>query len=309
MATNVHIEIGDEELIDIEAKLGSMVARYTVAIHRIAPDDNRDPPGDLHGTAAFIELDDSKYLLTCEHVTNYLSAGELCISLRRNSEVFTLVNPVSALLAPADIAIVGISENDWGMGEHDSKCIKLDQLAKHHAPVAGEWMYLSGYPGELSHTWPSMPNIENPDQEREPGQQHFTAISLMCQIQSNFEDALSSEQPTPLEDMHFLLPYTPEHAEYKSEGSQKTLPLAPGLSGSLVWNTRYIEVTSSGREWQPEDARITGIVWGGSSKGGVLVATPVEYIWQLLDLTRSNMKANLPYWTAPQVDPHPLPEA
>lgn len=294
MSKRLAPEVTESELLEIERRLGAMVATYTVAIHRIAPDDNREPPGDLHGTGNFIQIERLKYLLTCEHVANYVTHETLCIALRGAEEVFTLVNPASALLDPADIAVIGISENDWESEPHDSKCIQLDQLAEYHAPEEGEWMYLSGYPGELAYAWPPM--SDNAGSAQEPGQQHCTAISFMCQVQTSFEESLSKEYPTPLEDMHFLLPYSPEVAEYKSEGPEKVLPLPPGLSGSLVWNTRYVEINSLGQVWKPEDARVTGIVWGGSSKSGVLVATPVEYIWQLLKLTQSNMEANRPYW-------------
>ncbi|WP_143492534.1 hypothetical protein [Pseudomonas chlororaphis] len=288
------LEVTDSEFLEIERKLGSMVARYTTAIHRIAPDDNREPPGDLHGTGNFIQIEKLKYLLTCEHVTEFLKHGDLCIALQNAGAVFTLVNPVSALLDPADIAIIGISDNDWGSETHDHKCIQLDQLAERHSPVVGEWMYISGYPGELAHAWPPM--LDGSGCAQEPGQQHFTAISFMCQVEEAFDDALSKEHPAPLKDMHFLLPYSPEIVEYMSDGPEKVLPLPPGLSGSLVWNTRYVEITSSGQVWKPEDARITGIVWGGSSKFGVLVATPAEYIWQLIGLALDNIKANRPYW-------------
>lgn len=298
MSKRFSSEVTESKFLEVERRLGSMVATYTVAIHMVAPDDNREPPGELHGTGNFIQIGNLKYILTCAHVANYIPHGTLCIALNRAEDVFTLVNPASALLDPADIAVIGISENDWQSEPHGSKCIRLDQIAECHAPVEGEWMYLSGYPGELAYAWPPM--TDNADSQFEPGQQHFTAISFMCQIQTNFEEALSKEHPTPLEDMHFLLPYSPEVAEYMSEGPEKILPLPPGLSGSLVWNTRYIEVSSLGQVWKPEDAKVTGIVWGGSSKAGVLVATPVEYIRQLIRLTDSNVEANRPYWKSPE---------
>ncbi|NIF29463.1 hypothetical protein F3J44_24235 [Pantoea sp. Tr-811] len=288
------MELTNNEFLEIERKLGDMVAQYTTAIHRISPNDDREPPGDLHGTGNLIQIEELKYLLTCEHVAKFIKRDELCIAFRNEGIVFGLANPASALLDPADIAIVGISDNDWECEPHEKKCIQLAQLADRHSPMEGEWMYISGYPGELAHAWPPMPDEIGRTQES--GQQHFTAISFMCQIREEFDDELSNEHPRPLEDMHFLLPYSPEIVEYMSEGPDKVLPLPPGLSGSLVWNTRYVEVTSSGRAWEPEDARITGIIWGGSSKSGVLVATPVGYIWQLIDSTISNIKAGRPYW-------------
>lgn len=54
------------------------------------------------------------------------------------------------------------------------------------------------------------------------------------------------------------------------------LSLPDGMSGSPLWNTRYEEITRQGRSWKPEDARITGIVWGHSAKARQIYATPIE---------------------------------
>lgn len=54
------------------------------------------------------------------------------------------------------------------------------------------------------------------------------------------------------------------------------LSLPDGMSGSPLWNTRYVEVTRAGGKWTPQDARITGIVWAHSSKACQLFATPVN---------------------------------
>ena len=35
---------------------------------------------------------------------------------------------------------------------------------------------------------------------------------------------------------------------------------AQGFSGSLVWNTRYLEVQNANRPWSPADAVVTGLL-------------------------------------------------
>ncbi|MBA8845725.1 hypothetical protein FHW02_003811 [Ochrobactrum sp. RH1CCR137] len=51
-----------------------------------------------------------------------------------------------------------------------------------------------------------------------------------------------------------------------------------GFSGSLVWNTRYLECVSAGREWKPEQAVVTGLLrrWDTSTK--TLLAWRVEHL-------------------------------
>lgn len=60
------------------------------------------------------------------------------------------------------------------------------------------------------------------------------------------------------------------------------LPMPAGLSGSLVWNTRFREVSAQGRLWTPADARVTGLLWGWHSPSGVLLATRIQHTSALL---------------------------
>lgn len=57
-----------------------------------------------------------------------------------------------------------------------------------------------------------------------------------------------------------------------------------GFSGSLVWNTRYLEVTASGNQWTPHDSVITGILrrWDTATK--TLLALRVEHLRPFLGL-------------------------
>jgi len=56
------------------------------------------------------------------------------------------------------------------------------------------------------------------------------------------------------------------------------LPLPPGMSGSLVWNTRRVECAQSQRPWPPSEARVTGLMFGWSHCANWVYATKVEYL-------------------------------
>lgn len=49
-----------------------------------------------------------------------------------------------------------------------------------------------------------------------------------------------------------------------------------GFSGSLVWNTRYLEVTNAGKSWSPEDAVVTGMLRRYDPDTNTLLALRVE---------------------------------
>lgn len=58
----------------------------------------------------------------------------------------------------------------------------------------------------------------------------------------------------------------------------------PGsFSGSLVWNTRYLEITNAGESWSPEDAVVTGMLRRYDSNTATLLALRVEHLREWLE--------------------------
>jgi hypothetical protein len=51
-----------------------------------------------------------------------------------------------------------------------------------------------------------------------------------------------------------------------------------GFSGSLVWNTQYVEKSATGAEWSPDDAVITGLLQWHIPERKTVVALRVEHI-------------------------------
>ena len=86
---------------------------------------------------------------------------------------------------------------------------------------------------------------------------------------------------------HFCLNYKPDRATTVEAGGYG-LPDPHGFSGSLVWNTKSIECLRAGRDWNPEYAVVTGIVWAGPDSHACLIATKIEYVNDfILEATRS----------------------
>ncbi|MDG3439567.1 hypothetical protein [Nitrospirillum amazonense] len=283
------------ELAEIERRLGDKVAAYTTIITKIEPNDERNPPGDLHGSGSYIEFDGQKYLITCDHVAESCRNAELCAHFHGSDVAYNLPNPFTGFKYPQDFSITAITENTWKLVNHQAEAISIDLLSERHSPAKAELMYVAGFPWAMSRVWPGDP-ADADGKATESGVQFYTTIAIMCEIREEFDPALDEEVPRPTPEEHFLLPYTPEHAVYMSGPESSVLPRAPGMSGSLVWNTRYWEITRAGGLWQPEDARVTGIIWGNSTKAGVLVATPVEDIWVLIGRVRKNLEEGRNYW-------------
>ena len=56
-----------------------------------------------------------------------------------------------------------------------------------------------------------------------------------------------------------------------------------GFSGSLVWNTRYVERMSAGKDWSPEHAVVSGLLveWNPCTK--TIIALRVEHVRSWLE--------------------------
>ena len=79
---------------------------------------------------------------------------------------------------------------------------------------------------------------------------------------------------------HLGVDYRPDLA--KTVIGDKPLPLPAGLSGSTLWNTRFVEAKMTKTPWAPELADVAGVIWGWPSAVGCLVATRAEYLRSFL---------------------------
>jgi hypothetical protein len=160
--------------------------------------------------------------------------------------------------------------------------------------TAEQFEKLSDVPPEIE--W--LANITN-QKTRRAYKIDVSEFSLFTGIQSSQElrtitrahviacrkDLEAREVPLPTDDrfnarFHFAIDYKPDLAT-NVVGSH-SLPCPPGMSGSAVWNTGFVESRMAGESWTPESARITGIVWAWPSSSGCIVATRSEYVRSFL---------------------------
>jgi hypothetical protein len=146
-------------------------------------------------------------------------------------------------------------------------------MATRHAPVERELLFVFGYPGQYA---------------RVPFNVMFAGgCGYLCQE----APAICTPLATPPFDRlsgqaffdparHFAIEYRPGPATIAV--GDRGLPLPPGMSGSLVWDTGYFAARADGREWSPEMAVITAIVWGWHSNTGHIVATRIDHMHGLI---------------------------
>jgi hypothetical protein len=241
-------------------EMGDFVDPYASAITLIKKGDNRSPPGDHHGSGWLVEINGHPHLCTCEHVAKYQSNATLGYSCFGSEYGISVGSSFSLFPHPVDFALASL-ENTWGLISHQGKCIPKSLIAALHQPVEREYLYVYGFPGADAFAM---------------YEQHLILGTGVFVHQVPYDPILDNEHPRVDPNKHIYMAWNPESA-IPLASTNGNLSAPPGMSGSVLWNTRYREVENAGGTWKPEDARVTGIVWGASSKAGLIVATPIEY--------------------------------
>jgi hypothetical protein len=216
--------------------------------------------GEEWGSGAFIELDGRKYILTNEHVARARDSKSLGFRFDEQEDMPRVIGDHIEQGPPWDLALLPVSNEVWSAHDHRSALIQEDQIAFAHTSFPTEIFAISGFAGERTHF-------------------------LFGEMQ--FESTTSLGREVSLTDheeidhrFHFGLDYRPDLAT--PVVGKQGLPKPPGLSGSTVWNTRFVEAKAHGLEWTPSLAKVAGVVWGWPSGQGALAATKAEHVRSFL---------------------------
>lgn len=253
-----------EEWNDLFSKVSpamqAHIERYLTSIsHAITNDE-----GETQGSGSYIEYEGHRFVLTNEHVTREANEKRFTHKFKGPEEIFQLAKPLAAEPDPVDVAICPVPDASWSHLPHETEAIPLSLFAERHAPIEREMLFLYGFTGERSKFFFNTLNT--------PG-----------------TPLLTQEMIPPVQGLHpneFAINYNTEKSR-TFDGRSGTLPLPPGLSGSLVWNTRLVESVTAGRDWSPELAQVTGMLIRWTSGNTYVVAVRVEII-------REFLKRNIP---------------
>lgn len=240
-------------------RMAAKVEPHTTPISQVIDHDN----GDHWGAGSYCEFEGKRFLLTNEHVAAKLQTHSLAHKFHGDDHYFQFRHQFHAIDAPNDTALVRIDDREWTRFPHGALPIAAAQFATIHAPVEWELLFVAGYSGER-------------------------AKFLYGSLFTRGTPYLARECPLPVDptcvpEFHFAMHYNPALAT-PVDPKGRPLPLPPGMSGSLVWNTRVVEQRIRCLVWTPDDAVVTGILWGWPSDTCV-VATKVEHM-QLRELVQ-----------------------
>lgn len=218
--------------------------------------------GDGWGSGSFVELDGAKYILTNQHIaTVRFSGDQLGFKLNSQDALFRIKGNHVEKEWPWDLALLPIDKATWVDIEHTSKAIQVDQIALAHTPAPTEVFAITGFAGERTHF-------------------HFGTLFWKAATSLAREVDLPADDERFKDRFHFGLDYRPDLAT--DVLGDQGLPLPPGLSGSTVWNTCFVEAKVGAINWTPDLARVAGVVWGWPSSAGLIVATRAEHVRSFL---------------------------
>lgn len=205
----------------------------------------------LQGSGSFFEVDNLKYLITNDHVTEKRERELFLHKFHKCDSMIPFCGSTIALGYPIDVSVTKIDERCWTSCNHSSKAISFNLFAPRHNPLEGELLFLIGYSGSRS---------------------CFSYQHLISRGTPYLTQMIPENGDNNVENRHFRIPYIPELAT--STNGKSSLPPPPGMSGSLVWNTRFVEKGMDLNTWKTEDALVTGIIhrWDKDC----LIATKVE---------------------------------
>jgi hypothetical protein len=211
----------------------------------------------LVGSGSYVTFRASRILITCEHVARTTPMESRFYG---SETVFRHPAPFTTEPQAIDAAFALITDVAWKKVEHHAASVPYERFAhKHHVADRNELIFFRGYAGENAHY--------------SFGTHQANGTGYCSQ-----EKVLSEPDP-----QIFEIFWEPDKTEFTHGTSAETRANIKcddprGFSGSLVWNTRFREKTTSGDAWTPNDSVITGLLHRFDPNTKTLLVLRVEHL-------------------------------
>ncbi len=224
--------------------------------------------GSAWGTGSYCELFGTPFLLTNEHVATVGPGWTLGHLPGPTDEYIQLDSPFHASGAPIDVAIIRVA----GLGDNRAT-VASRHMSRRYGPVSGELLFWLGYPGSRCTRNESITELRI--------RSNWFKGPLETPCVPFISQAVPAAPTKPLAgfhvDLHVLVHYPAKAARIAGDESVD-LPNPHGMSGSLLWDTRFVASTLRGDTWSPACARVCGLIWAAHDKPEVVVATRIEHV-------------------------------
>jgi len=209
--------------------------------------------GEVEGSGTFLELRGHPYLLTNEHVARARLQHRLAHFRDDGELAVAVVHPFRCVTEPEDIAIARIDLDI--LANTAKRGIPASRIETTFQPVDGEIVFIHGYPGIQSRF----------------SALHQGVMARTCPYATDLNTLPARFVP----EMHFAITY-PTAGVQDFQGRPVQLPDPPGMSGSVVWDTKYVAM--NGQNWHPSCAKVCGMIWAWHINDQRLVGTKIEHL-------------------------------
>lgn len=225
--------------------------------------------GVAWGSGGYLKNIGKTYLVTASHVFTDLSENSLLGHLpASNGDYIAVTEPPELARWPVDAAAVRVPpiSDDSGMA-----ALPIERVADQYSAVESELLFWIGSPGYRLERHD--PIIQNKRRHTLFGELNTSSFPVLTQALQGGNPTHQSFDPVRHVAIHY-----PSHAKREPNDSPIALPNAKGMSGSLLWNTKFVEMYQEGKEWSPEDAVVCGVIWAVLDAPEVVVATRIEFV-------------------------------
>lgn len=226
-----------------------------------------------HGSGSYLTLHGANYLLTNEHVITDANGDRIFHLPGPTDDFFPLAETIYQDPWPVDAALARMGMEWTGTGKSSINSTLFDHA---FSAVDKELLFFLGYPGSTA------PRTAIGASSAEIRHSMFGYIRDLPGI-----PFVTQKEPTvePLEffdpSYHLMFHY-PERA-YPSRDAQPVPILYPGgISGTLLWDTKYLACRAAGQEWSPDRARVCGLICRDARERRLMMATKIEFVRPLL---------------------------
>jgi len=206
------------------------------------------------GTGTYLDRDGIE-LLTCEHVAKH---DPFLHQFNGHQPLLNLPVTWRKDPPPVDAAIATIAGSHWKSVQHAAVPLSMGRFASLHQPVEHEILFFRGVAGQnvsvgANHARVTMTGYCS---QEKPGSGNADIFEILWHPQGT---TLTSATD----------PEVRSHFQYDDPA---------GFSGSLVWNTRFVELGCNLQTWTPNDAMVTGLLrrWDTTTK--TLLSWRVEHL-------------------------------
>lgn len=226
--------------------------------------------GTAWGSGTYVGGFEQPWILTAAHVLqNVPEGGRLAHLPSPGGEYIASIGPAAIAPWPIDAAALPVQPREfWPTPDRVVPLDRIDQSFQAHEEEVLFWMGFPGYRVERND-----PRL--PDRLRVSMYGQLTTPMKPMLSQAINAQSISASNFDP--SIHIGVHY-PQNATRESDGEVVPLPNAAGMSGSALWDTKFVACALEGIPWHPSMARICGVVWAVLDNPEVVFVTKIEKI-------------------------------